>query len=59
MCKKQESFSTDTFMDKIIFVDEDFILMELDQSVEIIFHIPTERTVSSFNLLSKNLKYNQ
>ena len=30
MCKKQESFSTETFMNKIVFIDEDFILMELD-----------------------------
>ena len=59
MWSKQESFSTETFLHKIIFVDEDFILMELDGNNEIIFHVPSGRTVSSFNLISPNLKYNE
>ena len=33
--------------------------MELNDSNEIIFHVPSGRTVSSFNLISKNLKYNE
>ena len=59
MYKKQESFSTETFVNKMIFIDEDFIWMELDQSSEILFHVPTGRTISSFNVLSRHLKYNE
>ena len=59
MCKKQESFSTDTFQSKIIFIEEDFILMELDSKFEIIYHVPSGRTVSSFNHLSEHLKFNE
>ena len=29
---EEESFSTETFLQKLIFIDEDFILMELDHS---------------------------
>ena len=59
MCTKQESFSTETFLNKLVFIDEDFIYMELDNSSEIIFHVESGRTVSSFNLISPNLKYNE
>ena len=59
MWSKQESFSTETFLHKMVFVEEDFILMELDGSNEIIWHVPSGRTVSSFNLISDNLKYNE
>ena len=30
MCSKNDSFSTETFIKKLIFVDEDFILLEID-----------------------------
>lgn len=59
MCSKKDSFSTDTFVNKIIFVEEDFILMELDQSNEIIFHVESGRTISSFNSISSNFKFNE
>ena len=59
MWSKQESFSTETFLHKIIFVDEDFVLMELDGCNEIIFHVPSGRTISTFNLISSHLKYNE
>ena len=59
MCSKFEPFSTETFLHKLIFIDEDFILMELQQTNEIIFHVPTGRTISSFNSLSPHLKYNE
>ena len=59
MWAKQESFSTETFQHKIIFVDEDFILMDLDSSYEIIFHVPSQRTISSFNNLNRRLKFNE
>lgn len=50
---------TDTFVNKIIFIDEDFILMELNGSNEVIFHVPSRRSLSSFNNLHHNLKYNE
>lgn len=59
MCSKKDSFSTDTFVNKIIFVEEDFILMELDQSNEIIFHVESGRTLSSFNSINPSFKYNE
>jgi len=59
MCGKNDSFSTETFIKKLIFVDEDFILMELDKSNEILFHVESGRTLSSFNCLGPHLKFNE
>ena len=59
MCNKKDQFTTDSFVNKIIFIDEDFILMELDGHNEIIFHVPSRRTVSSFNNLNAHLKFNE
>lgn len=59
MWSKKEQFSTETFINKLIFVDDDFILMELGGSNEILYHVPSGRTVSTFNNLSSLLKYNE
>ena len=59
MCGKSDSFTTETFIQKLIFVDDDFILMELDQNNEILFHVESGRTLSSFNSLSPHLKFNE
>lgn len=59
MCSKRDQFSTETFLNKLIFVEDDFILMELDQSNEIVFQVSTQRTISSFNVLNPNLKFNE
>ena len=59
MISKKEQFTVDMFVNKLIFVDDDFILMELDGYNEIIFHVPSRRTVSSFNNLCANLRFNE
>ena len=46
-------------MHKLIFVDEDFILMDFDNNYEIIYHVPSQRTVASFNSLNRHLRYNE
>ena len=59
MCSKKDSFSTETFVNKLIFADEDFILMELDNSNEIVFHVESGRTISSFNSINPRFKFNE
>ena len=41
LLSSKETFSPENFVDKIIFVEEDLIMLELDKINEIIFHVPS------------------
>ena len=59
LSEQKEGFSTENLSDKLIFIEDDFILMNLDKTNEIIFHVPTQRVLSSFNQLNPNFYFNQ
>lgn len=56
MMSQREVFSSENLIDSLIFIEDEFILMILDKTTEIVFHVPTQRVLSTFNTI--NLKFN-
>ena len=56
---KKETFSAEQLINKIVFLEEDLIMLVLESSQEVVFHIKTQRVISSFNTLNPMMSFNQ
>ena len=55
----REPFSAESLVDKVIFIEDDFLMLELDRTTEIVFHVPSQRVLSSFNTLNPHFHFNE